>query len=266
MARENFIAIPAYMRLFTFFLLSVIVWICPSCSKRHPYDYAVLGPEEFVHDSCFIRQGKAGIKELEGEELEPLTDDLYDCYENTIDEDDILSLVVYHPSRRDWVISIQAINDRMGGFPVTQGCICLPDLPPIEVIGLTLKEARLKIRDELCQHLDGVDVFVSCRDRRRHKVDIAGYAITTAIPVDGKMRLYEILALAHLPPDANLFSSYIMRNGVRLNVDFFKLLKEGDMCQNIVVRGGDKIFIGYPTDCVALIMGGSSGDPTHSHA
>ena len=43
--------------------------------------------------------------------------------------------------------------------------------------------------------------------------------------------------------NANLFMSYVIREGRPLPIDLYKLMNEGDMDQNIVMRGGDKIFI-----------------------
>lgn len=242
------------MRFSILFLLLCLSLSCLSCSK-HCETYNVVGPDDFVFDSGLIRQGKIGIQELEGKAIEALPVDALDCHDDAIAEDDILNIVVYHPARFDLMTSIQFVNDKLGGFQVVEGSVCLPDMPPIEVIGLTLAQARQRIKYELSQQLQGIDVFLCYRERRSHKVDIAGFAAAASIPVDGKIRLFEVLALARLPPDANLFTSYIVRNGSKLNVDFYKLLKEGDMDQNIVVKGGDKIFIGYPTDSVALVLG-----------
>ncbi len=49
--------------------------------------------------------------------------------------------------------------------------------------------------------------------------------------------------------------SYVVRNGEPLPVDLFKLMNQGDMSQNIVMRGGDKIFIANPRDANVMIMG-----------
>jgi polysaccharide export outer membrane protein len=38
-------------------------------------------------------------------------------------------------------------------------------------------------------------------------------------------------------------------------VDLFKLLKEGDMSQNIVMRGGDKIYIADPSASTLMVLG-----------
>ena len=49
--------------------------------------------------------------------------------------------------------------------------------------------------------------------------------------------------------------SYVARCGRPLAVDLYKLINEGDMCQNIVMRGGDKIFIANKADSNVMVMG-----------
>ncbi len=78
---------------------------------------------------------------------------------------------------------------------------------------------------------------------------------TPTVPVDGKIRLYEVIARAQIPPNANLFMSYVLRKCKQLPIDLHKLMNEGDMCQNIVMKGGDKVFIASPADSSVVLMG-----------
>jgi polysaccharide export outer membrane protein len=75
------------------------------------------------------------------------------------------------------------------------------------------------------------------------------------IPVDGRMRLFETLALAKVPTNADFFRSYLVRDGKLIATDFYKLVKEGDMTQNIVMRGGDKIYIADTSDSSLMVLG-----------
>ena len=225
-----------------------------SCTK--PYmDYAVMGCDEFVMDSYKIRQGKFAILEMEGIEVEELPDDAMCEYRDVIAEDDILNINIYHPTRKDLMHSIQFINEAMGGFRVVHGRVDLPDIDYVEVVGLTLDEARQVLTMAYREQIQDVEVFVSYRDRLIRKVELTGLVATPTVPVDGKIRLYEVLSKAHIPPHANLFLSYVLRNGCPLAVDMHKLINEGDMSQNIVMRGGDKIFIADPADTTVLLMG-----------
>ena len=77
----------------------------------------------------------------------------------------------------------------------------------------------------------------------------------SSAPVDGKFRLYDLLSKAKIPSEANLFKSYVTRGGKVLAVDMSKLLKEADMSQNIVMRGGDRVYIAFPEEASLMVMG-----------
>lgn len=226
-----------------------------SCCARPCVNYDIFGADEFVCDSYQIRQGKKAILEMEGIEVEEIPEDAMYEYQDLIAEDDILNIVVYHPNRRDLMESFQFINNAVGGFKVHEGRVDLPDIPPVEVEGLTLDEAKGKLQSQLSEEIKDVELFVTYRDRLSRKVEITGLTTQSTLPVDGKIRLYEVIARCHIPGEANLFMSYVLREGVPLNIDLHKLITEGDMSQNIVMRGGDKIYIARPTDASVMIMG-----------
>ncbi|CUI15822.1 putative polysaccharide export protein [Candidatus Protochlamydia naegleriophila] len=239
------------MKFFATALLCLLLF--SSCSRPcHHYD--IFGADEFVIDSYKIRQGKLAILDMEGVEVGELACDAMDEYQDVIAEDDILNIAVYHPKRRDVMDSIQFINETIG-FRVSEGKVDLPDIEPIEVAGLTLEEARQKI--QLCyrEQIQDIEVFLNYKDRLSRKVELTGAVATPVIAVDGKIRLYEILALAKVPNNANFFKSYVVRDGEQLPIDLYKLMNQGDMTQNIVMYGGDRIFIAAPSDATVMVMG-----------
>ncbi len=232
-----------------------ILFLLAFCSCSHRcHQYGIYGADEFVIDSYTIRQGKLAILDMEGEDLGELPCEAMEEYQDSISEDDILNIAIYHPKRRDVMDSIQFINQQVG-FRVCEGKIDLPDIPSIVVAGLTLEEARLRIQDCYREQIQDIEVFLNYRDRLSRKVELTGAVSTPVIPVDGKIRLYEVLALAQVPNNANLFKSYVVRDGVQLPVDFYKLMNQGDMSQNIVMCGGDRIFIADPRDSNVMVMG-----------
>ena len=104
-------------------------------------------------------------------------------------------------------------------------------------------------------HIQDIEVFLNYRDRLSRKVELTGSVSTPVIPVDGKIRLYEVLAIAQVPNNANFFKSYVVRDGMQMPVDLYKLMNQGDMSQNIVMHGGDRIFIANPSDTTVVVMG-----------
>ncbi|MFI5342738.1 MAG: polysaccharide biosynthesis/export family protein [Chlamydiales bacterium] len=239
------------MRLLLLFS-TLLLLICSCHRPCHQYD--IYGADEFVIDSYKIRGGKLAILDMEGIETGELPCDAMDEYVDLIAEDDILNIAVYHPKRRDVMEAIQFINSTIG-FRVSQGCLNFPDIPPIEVAGLTLEGAREAIESSYREHIQNIEVFIAYRDRLSRKVELTGSVGTPVIPVDGKIRLYEVLAKAQVPNHANFFKSYVVRDGAQLPVDLYKLMNEGDMSQNIVMRGGDKVFIASPSDSSVMVMG-----------
>jgi len=237
-----------------YLIFLTMLWLCTGCNTPR-CDYAIMGADEFVIDSYIIRQGKFAILAMEGTEVEEISCDAMEEYKDVIAEDDILNIVIYHPKRRDLMESIQFINNTVGGFRVLNGQVDLPDIPPVTVEGLTLDEARFRLQDAFREQIQDVEVFVTYKDRLKRKVEITGMVLQANVPVDGKMRLYDVIANAHIPPDANLFLSYVVRDGCPMAVDLYKLINEGDMSQNIVMRGGDKIFIANKSDSSVMVMG-----------
>lgn len=234
-------------------ILTLLVGTLAGCNG--PYlGKDVFGAEEFVLDSYRIREGKFSILEMEGYCYPDLDETLLDEYPDTLHEDDVLQVALFHPKRGDLAQAVASIGSTIG-YRIVNGAILLPDLPPIVVAGCSLEEARQKIQSCYREEIQDVEVFLAYRERIARKVELAGLVALPNLPVDGKMRLFDALSKARVPPDANLFKSYFSRENRLIPVDFYKLLKEGDMSQNIVLRGGDKIYIAEPSASTLMVMG-----------
>lgn len=239
------------MRILYLFSLFLLL----ACCTQTPYrGKEVLGAEEFVLDSYKIREGKAAILEMEGRFNQTLSPELLEEYPDVIVDGDILAISIYHPRREDLMRSfeqLQAVN----AFKVVEGKIFLPDLGSVEIGGLTLQQAKQKLEKQCANQISDLQFFVSYKSRENRKVELVGLVNLSEMPVDGKLRIYEALARARIASNANLYKSYVLRQGQLLLVDLHKLLKEGDMSQNIVLHSGDKIFIAEPSASIATIMG-----------
>lgn len=238
-------------------MLKLLSFACAICLMGCSTSYLgkdILGADEFVRDSYKIREGKFSILEMQGQAFEALSKDLLNEYKDTVNEDDILMVAVYHPKRTDIMEAVTKIGESVG-YRVSSGKITLPDLADIEVAGLTLEEAKRAIKKRYLEQIDDIEVFVTYKDRIAKKVELAGLVAISDVPVDGKMRLFDVLSKAHVPTDANFFKSYVIRNNKMLPVDLFKLMKQGDMSQNIVMRGADKVYISDPGAATLMVMG-----------
>lgn len=234
------------------FILNLLVLLFLSSCVAPVYENTTFGIDEFTCDSQQIAQGKFAILALEEKEDICYPDPHY-LIDDIVIEGDELSISLYCPKRPDRVEALEIINARTG-FRVSDGKIYLPHLSAITVSGLSLSEIRDVIQSAYCEQLPDAKIFINFKKRRERFVQIIG-ARQPMVAVDGRMRLSEVLAKAQLFPHVSLFKSYVMRNGEQLPLDLYKLVNEGDESQNIVMQGGDQIFLANPADTHVLITG-----------
>lgn len=239
-------------RIFSsFFLIGCLLF---SCSNPPYRGSEVLGADEFVIDSYKIREGKFGILSFEGRNGNHLDPQLLEEYSVRIANGDAFHLSLFHPTRSDLVAAIERVGAK-GGFVVENNMLTLPSLKPIPVVGLTLAEVKQRIQKRYLDEIDDIEVFLSFAEQRSKKVEIVGAVHLSNIDADGRKRLFDVIAQARIPQNANFFKSYIERDGNLLPVDMKKLIVDGDMSQNIVVKGGDKIFIAPSQMSSIMVMG-----------
>lgn len=242
---------PTLMRTLLIFVTALSV-LC-ACSSPC-YQYCMEGAQEFVLDSYRIKQGKFSILEFEGEEIPCLPSTYLQEYEDVIEEDDILQIALFHPSRKDLIDAVAQVGHQIG-YRVINGKIGLPSIGSVDIRCLTLREAQEKIQALYTKEIANVEIFIEYAQRLHSKVELTGAVSVSQIPINGRVRLYEVLSLAGIAPEANLFKSYVMRDAQFLPVDLYKLIHEGDMTQNIVMRPRDKIFIASPAAASVMLMG-----------
>ena len=180
-------------------LLCGCLSLCSGCSNPPYQGPDLLGADEFVLDSYKIKQGKFSILEMEGEPSQELSRDLLQEYPDVIENGDVLNIAVYHPSRHDITEAIRAIGQHIG-FKVSGGSVVLPDLGSIVLEGLTLQEARDKIHEAYAKHIEDMEVFLSYKDRLEKRVEFVGEVLSSSVTIDGKTRLFDVLAKAKVSP------------------------------------------------------------------
>lgn len=227
-------------------LLPLLIFFTVGCTPL-VYEETTYGLDDFIAESSLISSGKFGILQLQEKEISCACDQ-----ESLIDGDE-LSISLYNPSRTDHVEAFKSVSQR-GGFRISNGKVPLPFLKSVDVEGLSLQEMKEKIQTLYCEQFSDGQFFINYKKRKDRFVQIIGGTVGT-IPVDERTRLNEVLAKAAVPPQTNLFKSYVMRNGSQLSVDLYKLLHEGDLSQNIVMQGGDQIFLADGLDASVMITG-----------
>jgi polysaccharide biosynthesis/export protein len=233
-------------------LLLICIVLGGCCCRYQGYD--TCGVDAFVIESYKIREGKRAIMELVGQPMAPLDPATLEEYRDVVDDGDVLALAIFHPTRSDLASAVMALDQEMG-FPVVEGCVSLPLLDPIRIEGLTLDEAKQRLQGAYDRQVGGTEVFVNYKSRPRAKVELMGEVQVASLPVNGRMRLFEVLGQARTPANANWFASYVLRDGVHLPVDLNRLVNEGDMSQNIVMRPHDKVFIANHNKATVMVTG-----------
>ncbi len=150
-------------------------------------------------------------------------------------------------------------------------------LPGVDVWGLTLAETRELIERELLKYVrERPQVAVNLLGVQSQRVWLLGRLNTPGVyPMPAPMTLLEALALAGGPTSptalaslgggpvtssfseevADLRRSFVIRGGQPLPIDFHRLLKEGDLSQNIYLRPDDFVYVPSTTTKEIFVLG-----------
>lgn len=154
------------------------------------------------------------------------------------------------------------IEVEMGGTPASRTTLTVgPDgkvyfnlLPGLDVWGLTLSEAKSLLEKEMGKYVSSAQITMSLRGVGSKHVWLVGRLNRPGIyPTPAPMTLLEGVALAGGTAQsaspvtteelADLRHSFVVRQGQVLPVDFNRLLREGDMSQNIYLRPDDFVYV-----------------------
>lgn len=126
-------------------------------------------------------------------------------------------------------------------------------LPGVDVMGLTVEQARTRVESELSKYINQSRISMSLRAVGSKHVWLVGRVNRPGIyPLASPTTLLDALAqaggTAKAPSDptvdlADLRHSFVMRHGQTLPVNFVSLLQEGDMSQNVYLQPDDFVFI-----------------------
>lgn len=237
-----------------------LIFLCFLLTSCVPpiYDQTTYGIDEFIIDSEEIAKGKQAIDALE----EHFDDDCEKapCSESSecaIDGDE-LSISLYCPRRPDLNEVFQYLY-QTSGFCVHEGHIQLPKIGTIDIEGLSLNEIKKAIQNAINEEWKDVQVYVGFKKQKTRFVQVIG-AKNSMIALDKTTTLYEVIAKAGLFPYANLYKSYLVRDGCKIPVDFYQLIHKADQSQNILMKGGDQVYIAK-MDAVTVMLTGEIRRP-----
>lgn len=143
-------------------------------------------------------------------------------------------------------ISVWGNKEFAGDLPVRpDGNISIPLIGDVRVEGLTPNQVKKLVTKKLRKFITDASVTVFVKQINSINISIAG-----EVKVPGTFKVNRPLTLLHLfslsqgfTDKADLKNSFLLRNGKKLDVNFYTLVKKGDISQNVWLQANDLIFI-----------------------
>ena len=166
-------------------------------------------------------------------------------------------------------ISIRVYNHPdliMESLVTPDGAIGVMFAGQVQVAGLTLEEASLKIKKVYGQYIKNPELGVFAIDVRSQTATIAGAVNNPGMfVISNGMRLADLFAKAggsavrdfddQMLDAADFQNSIIVRNGKILPVNFSLAIEKGDRWHNVKLKKGDYIYIAVRSEVMCSIIG-----------
>ena len=139
-------------------------------------------------------------------------------------------------------------------------------LSGVDVWGLTLPEAKARLEKEIEGYISSPRVAVTLKAVGSKQIWMLGRLKKPGIyPMTSPVTLLEAIAEAggtsrsesqiSTEELSDLRHSFVVRDGQFLPVNFDKLLRHGDMSQNIYLRPGDFVYVPFALSAEVYVMG-----------
>lgn len=175
--------------------------------------------------------------------------------------DQVLVAVYGHPELSIATYSGTNVGGQRPGLTIdNDGTIQFPLIGSVKVAGKTAEQLRKFLETELAVYVRDPKVTIQLQTHGTLRYYLLGQFITPGMKFsDRPLRLLEAMSLAGSVtfPTASLRTAYVSRNNKRLPVSFRRLLREGDMSQNIALRTGDIVMIPDNTNEQAFVFAGA---------
>ncbi len=146
------------------------------------------------------------------------------------------------------VIAISVLDNKDLDTVVTVnpgGKITVPLIGDIQAAGLTVSELTNRLTQLLSDKVKSPQVSVSLREVNSYRIFFLGRVGRPGIlSSKSEVTLLQALSMAGgIQEGADLAMSYVARGKDRLPVDFVKLLRQGDLSQNITLQPEDTVVV-----------------------
>lgn len=148
-----------------------------------------------------------------------------------------------------------SISDLMIG---SDGTVQLPLIGVVQLGGLTLAQAKSQLTDAYGPYVADANVTINLVQPESMRYYLLGAFAAPGIKYPNHpLTLLQALALGGSVdiPNADLYQAYVAQGDVKLPVDLYQLLIQGDLTQNILLASGDTIVIPSSANENAFVFG-----------
>jgi polysaccharide export outer membrane protein len=153
-------------------------------------------------------------------------------------------------------------NGRLAGLVIdNDGTIQFPLIGSVKVAGKSVEQMRQFLEHELTRYVKDPKVTVQVIFNGSIRYYLLGQFEEPGMKYsDRPLRLLEAISLGGSVQlsKASLRSAYVARNNKRLPINFRRLLREGDLKENIPLRTGDIVFVPDNQAEQAFVFGAAS--------
>ena len=137
------------------------------------------------------------------------------------------------------------------------GKIAVPLIGDVQAAGLTVQELTEHLTQELGKKVKSPQVTVTLREVNSYRIYFLGRVAKPGIQASkSEVTLLQALSLAGgIQEGTDLSLAYVARGTERLPVDFVKLLRDGDLSQNITLNPDDTVVVPDNPQNVIYVMG-----------
>lgn len=154
-------------------------------------------------------------------------------------------------------------TSRTAGLVIdNDGTIQLPLIGSVNVEGKTTNDVRTLLEEQLAKYVKDPHVTVQVIFNGSIRYYLLGQFTQPGVKfADRPMRLLEALALGGsvMFETASLRGAYLARGGKRLPINFYRLLRDGDMRQNIPLQSEDTIVVPDNRGEQVFVFAGAAG-------
>lgn len=229
--------------VYTFFI--VLFFFVTGCA----YDHEIVREITKPNVSPVVEQELVSIEDIV--DREPPQPDY------TIGPNDVVFISIF--GKPEWGSSVLTLsNPNMNGNRVDgSGNIYLPLVGKVNVNGLTVDQARLLLEEKYKYYLKNPSIVIEISEYKSKAIYLMGqFREPGTYYMDRPMKLLHGMSLGKgLVESANFRSARILREGRIMPVDVYRLLREGDVSQNVWLRQGDVIYVPDLRDQNVFVIG-----------